>query len=442
MSELDDNVTNFCSKCVNIVTEPYIVCCACVEVKVILCLHCFAKGVAFGSHESDHSYTVIRKDFSVFESHWSAAEEIDMLSTLADCGYGNWADVSQRLKTKTKLDCERHYNKHYINEPQSPLEKFEDNMLDTHPQPLVYKLSDDPPRYPEHSASSVEMGGYMAARGDFNTEFNNYQELDVIHMAFEEEEDDKKDRLEEILKVTTLEGFWEGLKERGRRKKIIREHGLISLQKLGSVNRRYDTRVREIIDKLRCFVSIMSPFEHDKFVESLSLEQEIRTQIKNLQEFRENGVTGLRKAKIFKILKKRRQETKSKIHLLDDILVNVSDEKACQLWLQRQALLGNLTKDTSTSMLPNIPRKSAPPLDIIGMPGYDKLDHEEREVCAAIRLVPEAYIEFRSALVNECRRNGCLKLGQARSLIKIDVNKTRRLYDYLISQGSINRDPL
>jgi hypothetical protein len=57
-------------------------------------------------------------------------------------------------------------------------------------------------------------------------------------------------------------------------------------------------------------------------------------------------------------------------------------------------------------LLPNAPRKTAPPLEISNLPGYDKLTETEHEICASIRLVPEAYIEFRNALVNECKKNG------------------------------------
>ena len=62
------------------------------------------------------------------------------------------------------------------------------------------------------------------------------------------------------------------------------------------------------------------------------------------------------------------------------------------------------------------------------------------QLCAHIRLVPEAYVEFKRTLVSECIRVGCLKLAQARSLIKIDVNKTRKIYDFLVQEGLVNKD--
>lgn len=56
-----------------------------------------------------------------------------------------------------------------------------------------------------------------------------------------------------------------------------------------------------------------------------------------------------------------------------------------------------------------------------------------------VRLVPGAYLEYKSALLNECNKQGGLRLAQARALIKIDVNKTRKIYDFLIREGHITK---
>jgi transcriptional adapter 2-alpha len=62
------------------------------------------------------------------------------------------------------------------------------------------------------------------------------------------------------------------------------------------------------------------------------------------------------------------------------------------------------------------------------------------QLCSRVRLVPEAYLDFKRLLVTENSKHGCLRLAQARLLIKIDVNKTRKIYDFLISEGLITAD--
>jgi len=59
------------------------------------------------------------------------------------------------------------------------------------------------------------------------------------------------------------------------------------------------------------------------------------------------------------------------------------------------------------------------------------------QLCSQVRLVPESYLEFKNVLVNECNKLGHLRLAHARALIKIDVNKTRKIYDFLASERII-----
>ena len=428
-----------CPNCGNKIYEPYIHCKQCPSGDVKICLSCFSKGVEFGSHESDHAYAVVKNDFPVLENSWSASDEMTMLEILSDCGYGNWSDVAQRMRTKSKQEIERHYNKCYINYPLAELPQFPEASVEKFPSPVMYKLCDDPPRYAESSTAFQEMGGYMAGRGDFNTEYDNFAELDMQHLQFDTSED--KDDFEEQLKMTVLDIYQNCLKERKLRKSIVRRFGLINTNKQALYMRSYDSSFKETFERLRCFAQLTTPFDFDKFIESLNFVTELKKNITHLQEYRENGIKDLCNTKIYRILKKRRKETKSKRHLLDDILVHVKDESACQAWLHRQAVLETMAKG-ATITLPNAPRRLAPPLDISGLPGYDRLSKTEKDLCASTRLVPDAYLEFRRILVNECSKLGHIRLQHARNLIKIDVNKTRRIFDFLLSEGLISKDPL
>jgi transcriptional adapter 2-alpha len=58
-------------------------------------------------------------------------------------------------------------------------------------------------------------------------------------------------------------------------------------------------------------------------------------------------------------------------------------------------------------------------------------------LCSVSRLVPESYMEFRNILIAECRNRKGIRLAQARTLIKIDVNKTRKIFDFLLEEKLI-----
>lgn len=169
--------------------------------------------------------------------------------------------------------------------------------------------------------------------------------------------------------------------------------------------------------------------------------------LSRLYELRKNGVTTFYGGKMYHRLRARR-------------LSKIRDKRAEQYentWEWKQLIptynmaAGNYTSggggaSSAHAMLPTylamsnpaIKRKSTP-LDILGLPAYDKLTEDERELCSTVRLVPSAYLGYKTILLAENSKAGYLRLADARRLIKIDVNKTRQLYDFLLKSGFINK---
>ncbi|KAM9209651.1 transcriptional adapter 2-alpha isoform 3-T3 [Dugong dugon] len=372
-----------CRGCSSYLMEPYIKCAECGPPPFFLCLQCFTRGFEYKKHQSDHTYEIMTSDFPVLDPSWTAQEEMALLEAVMDCGFGNWQDVANQMCTKTKEECEKHYMKHFINNPL-----FASTLLNLK-QAEEAKTADT--AIPFHS-----------------------------------------------LKMAVVDIYHSRLKERQRRKKIIRDHGLINLRKFQLMERRYPKEVQDLYEAMRRFARIVGPVEHDKFIESHALEFELRREIKRLQEYRTAGITNFCSARTYDHLKKTREEERLKRTMLSEVLQYIQDSSACQQWLRRQA-------DIDSGLSPSIPmalnsgRRSAPPLNLTGLPGTEKLNEKEKELCQMVRLVPGAYLEYKSALLNECNKQGGLRLAQARALIKIDVNKTRKIYDFLIREGYITK---
>ncbi|XP_039112293.1 transcriptional adapter 2-alpha isoform X3 [Hyaena hyaena] len=372
-----------CRGCSSYLMEPYIKCAECGPPPFFLCLQCFTRGFEYKKHQSDHTYEIMTSDFPVLDPSWTAQEEMALLEAVMDCGFGNWQDVANQMCTKTKEECEKHYMKHFINNPL-----FASTLLNL-------KQAEE------------------AKTADTAIPFQS-------------------------LKMAVVDIYHSRLKERQRRKKIIRDHGLINLRKFQLMERRYPKEVQDLYETMRRFARIVGPVEHDKFIESHALEFELRREIKRLQEYRTAGITNFCSARTYDHLKKTREEERLKRTMLSEVLQYIQDSSACQQWLRRQA-------DIDSGLSPSIPmasnsgRRSAPPLNLTGLPGTEKLNEKEKELCQMVRLVPGAYLEYKSALLNECNKQGGLRLAQARALIKIDVNKTRKIYDFLIREGYITK---
>uniref|UniRef100_A0A670Z4D3 Transcriptional adapter n=1 Tax=Pseudonaja textilis TaxID=8673 RepID=A0A670Z4D3_PSETE len=421
-----------CRGCSSYLAEPYIKCAECSPPPFLLCLQCFTRGFEYKKHQSDHSYEIMTSNFPVLDPTWTAQEEMALLEAVMDCGFGNWQDVANQMSTKTKEECEKHYMKHFINNPlfaSSLLHLKQAGEKQQTSLAIPFYATEDPPRPTFDSLLSRDMAGYMPARADFIEEFDNYAEWDLRDIDFVEDDSD----LLHALKIAVVDIYHSRLKERQRRKKIIKDHGLINLRKFQILERRYPKKVQDLYESMRRFARILGPTEHDKFIESHALEFELRTEIKRLQEYRVAGITNFCSARTYDHLKKVREEERLKRTMLSEVLQYIQDSNACQQWLSRQADMYSWWSYLSTG------RRSAPPLNLTGLPGTEKLNEKEKELCQIVRLVPGAYLEYKAALVNECHKQGGLRLAQARALIKIDVNKTRKIYDFLIREGSITK---
>ncbi|XP_010223211.1 PREDICTED: transcriptional adapter 2-alpha-like, partial [Tinamus guttatus] len=106
-----------CRGCSSYLTEPYVKCAECGPPPFLLCLQCFTRGFEYKKHQSDHTYEIMTSDFPVLDPNWTAQEEMALLEAVMDCGFGNWQDVANQMCTKSKEECEKHYMKHFINNP-------------------------------------------------------------------------------------------------------------------------------------------------------------------------------------------------------------------------------------------------------------------------------------------------------------------------------------
>jgi hypothetical protein len=77
-----------------------------------------------------------------------------------------------------------------------------------------------------------------------------------------------------------------------------------------------------------------------------------------------------------------------------------------------------------------LPGRPGAPIDISFYPGCALLTDEEFEVCCVLRLTPQQYFASRKTLVENHRKFGFYRKSAAQKMLKIDVNKTGKLYDF------------
>ncbi|KAF4526042.1 hypothetical protein B566_EDAN000836 [Ephemera danica] len=226
-------------------------------------------------------------------------------------------------------------------------------------------------------------------------------------------------RLGKSMEVVMVEIYNSRLKERARRCRIVREHGLITPQKTYVAMSRFSSTLgRTMIESLAPFAQFLTGLQFDYFLEGLHVARELQERSNRLCELRSCGLKTFQSAKLMQKLSEIRAMQKR-------------EQKANNL-----PILQGVSRMEAAARNPSS-RRPAPPLEIAYLPFYERLIPQERELCAHARIVPESFLEFKSLLAAECKKNDGLRLAQARRCIKIDVNKTRRLFDFLMEQGII-----
>ncbi|KAI2582547.1 TADA2A isoform 3, partial [Pan troglodytes] len=117
-----------CRGCSSYLMEPYIKCAECGPPPFFLCLQCFTRGFEYKKHQSDHTYEIM--------------------------------DVANQMCTKTKEECEKHYMKHFINNPlfaSTLLNLKQAEEAKTADTAIPFHSTDDPPRPTFDSLLSRDM---------------------------------------------------------------------------------------------------------------------------------------------------------------------------------------------------------------------------------------------------------------------------------------------
>eukprot|EP00095_Tigriopus_kingsejongensis_P010389 maker-scaffold1615_size33485-snap-gene-0.11 protein:Tk10389 transcript:maker-scaffold1615_size33485-snap-gene-0.11-mRNA-1 annotation:"transcriptional adaptor 2a" len=433
-----------CASCYLVLRDPYIQCQECSHVTLI-CTDCFAKGREFKKHRNNHEYSVVKNDFHVLDPDWSAQEEKELVWAVLQRGLDNWEDIAKVLVKKSPTQCRHHFQKYYIENQSGHLLDVWSNRPEPsrRDQPVIFQLSSDVPLRPAHGTTSYkDLGGYNAARADFEFEIDNAAErdlgaldYDVMRYAVIEDtipdcggdaDDADAERLLSHLQLSAAQVYNNKLKHRQTRKRIVKEHGLLNKARVTSLPSTYHALAASgpQYEQLFKFGRLYCAFDFDFLLEGIQHELHLRQEILHMQDYRRNGLKQFLSTAVFSKLKTKRTKMKRDVppdRVTDWVYGSVKDKGIGKVLVNSQN------------------RRITIKLDIVGLPGYDKLNDEERTLCSKTRVSPENFLEIRELMIEECRKNQGLSLADARPVFKIDVNKTRRLYDYFLVKGLIHR---
>ncbi|CAA7261867.1 unnamed protein product [Cyclocybe aegerita] len=253
------------------------------------------------------------------------------------------------------------------------------------------------------------------------------------------------------FKLTLLEMYFQRVEKRLETKALIFERGLLDYKKMQAAEKKRPREEREFLHRLRPFARLQTAEDYEAFSTDMLYEALLRKRIQELQQYRRLGLSTVADIEKYDIdLAKR---TQAKVAPLRDYASDRLQHRATGRASsgpdpRRSSLVsfdseGRGSRESTPRLGPSAGPSTAPtvrrppaPLNLANSPSVHLLTPAEQALCSHLRILPKPYLVIKETLVREyARRGGKLRRREARDLVKIDVNKTSRVWDFLVQSG-------
>ncbi|CAH0728334.1 unnamed protein product, partial [Brenthis ino] len=267
-----------------------------------ICLQCFSLGAEIGSHKNDHSYQFMDSGaFGIFlgRTSWSANEEVRLLDAIEQFGFGNWEDIAKHIETRTPEEAKDEYITRYL---EGSIGRATWGNVESTSRPSLHCADKDEgplspsavSRLPPLAISPDEAAqlGYMSNRDDFEREHDHEAEQLISTLSLNPEDDE----LDVALKLSQVDIYTRRLRERTRRKRLVRDYQLVSIFFNNQRNKqktlgKLAKEKKEFTERLRWTAQFYGCAEHAAVVTGLWRERELRVRLAELHRYRLAGVT-------------------------------------------------------------------------------------------------------------------------------------------------------
>lgn len=414
-----------CDSCFrDISAVVHIQCAECEEVD--LCVECFGNGTVLSTasqHLPTHAYRVIPPlgEIRGLAEEWRADEELVLIEALEANGVGNWQEVAEQLPGRDGNACFLHYARVHL----PPAVHDQCLRVVQHPVPANNGMPSLP--------ATHEIAGFMPGRGEYEQEWENDFELTYLKdfqllpttTTNESEEHDKE------LKMAVLRHYCSVIEERQARRSFAHNnHYTKDFKKILQGERARSRTEQRVLHHLRPFARFLSPVDFDVMVAGCVEEEELRRRIQQLQEYRRAGLRSFSQVQCFE-----QDQKHLDLYLKGGGSIMSILEPPQLPTATPVGPVGSTPTPTTGGFAQPQARKASAPLNITNMEGYELLSEKERHICSILRLYPRLYLSIKDTLIREYLKHGFLRRAQARAAVKIDVNKTSKLYDFFVSAG-------
>ncbi|PWY99778.1 hypothetical protein BCV70DRAFT_190796 [Testicularia cyperi] len=300
------------------------------------------------------------------------------------------------------------------------------------------------------------------------------------------------------LKLTVIDMYNERLDRRLRRKHFIFERNLVDYRRNQAAERRRPKEERELLSRTKHFAQMQTALDYEDFLNGLCYEEALRKAAAQLQHYRRMGILTLDDASVYEREKAERARRAAEIAAgglaafpasgaaatplaasaagrprvdaararqrdtstptpLEEVAVAVNGtagkdgKKGAKADKDKEKDKDKDSKDKdgkdkdkdgakskkgANSDEPKTPRKPPQPLNLAKAPSLNLLTSAEAQLCSALRILPQPFLLIKSTLIAAfIARGGKLSRRECRALVKIDVNKLGKVWDFFNEMG-------
>ncbi|KAG6900731.1 hypothetical protein C0993_003757 [Termitomyces sp. T159_Od127] len=253
------------------------------------------------------------------------------------------------------------------------------------------------------------------------------------------------------FKLTLMEMYMQRIEKRLEGKAFIFNRGLLEYKKMQAAEKKRPREERDIIHRLRPFAKLQTAEDYEVFAADILYEAILRKRILELQTYRRLGLMTVADIDKYEADLAKRAQAKANpprdYHNYDRSHARSVSRHSTGPDPRRMTEHESIEREGTPKLPVSAPpvRRLPAPLNLANSPSLHLLTPGEQTLCSQLRILPKPYLVIKETLVREyARRGGKLRRREARDLVKIDVNKTSRIWDFLVQAGflKINNDPV
>jgi len=251
------------------------------------------------------------------------------------------------------------------------------------------------------------------------------------------------------FKLSFIEMYNQRVDKRHENKAFMFDRGLLNYKQMQAADKKRPKEEKDIVHRLRPFARLQTAEDFEVFTADILYESMLRKRIQELQHYRRMGLTTAADIDKYEADVAKRNQAKANLtHYHPSERLQLRAGSGRQLSADPRSERGKSHEREMTpsgkhgSAAPSASgtgppgRKMPAPLNLANSPSLHLLTPEEQTLCSQLRILPKPYLVIKETLVREyARRGGKLRRREARDLVKIDVNKTSRVWDFLVQAG-------